>query len=557
MNKTIRYFALGLIAGSVALAVSAVFRIIAGGLFIPELASQTLFSLTPGQVESFSVETFGSLAKYAAFTGAIVFNLVLYGGLAILLHKTYNKLSNKGVIVNLIQLSFIPYLVMVGIAAFLFQLNELLTGSSEIQYALLFLLLPNVAYGRTLSYLFQRDTVVKRPEPRETSDYGKEGRKLLDTTPASAVRRKISRRQFLAMSAGTVGAALILFWARGFLFHSQSSMPTSMSKVPLLPPSSNPPAGSIFAEETFAPFIGSEVTPNDKFYRIDTNIIVPSVDANAWRLNVRGLVKDGPVQFTYGELTAMPSVSEYATLECISDKTEGDLISTAYWRGVPLKSILEKAQALPEAIYIVFRCYDGYDVGIPLDRGLMDGTILAYEMNGVPLPAEHGFPVRAIVPGLYGMMNAKWITDIELVDKIYEGFWQRRGWANNAKYQTHSKIVFPGDALRNRFEDLSINAASVGSKSPIAGIAFAGDRGISKVEVSTDGGNTWQTASIKDPLSNNSWVLWALDWIPQNKGKYNIVVRATDKTGNMQTAEIRDNYPNGSTGFHSVEETVA
>ncbi len=327
MNKTIRYFALGLIAGSVALAVSAVFRIIAGGLFIPELASQTLFSLTPGQVESFSVETFGSLAKYAAFTGAIVFNLVLYGGLAILLHKTYNKLSNKGEIVNLIQLSFIPCLVMVGIAAFLFQLNELLTGSSEIQYALLFLLLPNVAYGRTLSYLFQRDTVVKRPEPRETSDYGKEGRKLLDTTRASAARRTISRRQFLAMSAGTVGAALILFWARGFLFHSQSSMPTSTSKVPLLPPSSNPPAGTIFAEETLAPFIGSELTPNDKFYRIDTNIIVPSVDANTWRLNVRGLVKDGPVQFTYGELTAMPSVSEYATLECISDKTEGDLIS--------------------------------------------------------------------------------------------------------------------------------------------------------------------------------------------------------------------------------------
>jgi hypothetical protein len=181
-------------------------------------------------------------------------------------------------------------------------------------------------------------------------------------------------------------------------------------------------------------------------------------------------------------------------------------------------------------------------------------------MNGVPLPPEHGFPVRAIVPGLYGMMNAKWITDIELVDTVYEGFWQRRGWANNAKYQTHSKIVFPGDALRNRFEELSTttttNPAAIGSKSPIAGIAFAGDRGISKVEVSTDGGNTWQTASIKDPLSSNSWVLWALDWIPQNKGKYNIVVRATDKAGSIQTAEIRDNYPNGSTGYHSVEETV-
>jgi DMSO/TMAO reductase YedYZ molybdopterin-dependent catalytic subunit len=556
MNRTMRNFALGLVAGSVALIVSAVFRIIAGGLFIPELASQTLFSLTPGQVESFSVETFGSLAKYAAFTSAILFNLILYGGLAILLHKVYIKLYDKGVIVNLIQLSFIPYLMMVTISAFLLQLNELLTGSSEIQYALLFLLLPSVAYGRTLSYLFQRGTIAKTVEPSKASSADIEGGKKPDTTPALGVRR-ITRGQFIAMAASTVGVAMFLFWGRGFVFHSQSSMPVSSPKIPLPPPSANIPAGSIFAEETLAPFVASEVTPNDKFYRIDTNIIVPSIDANTWRLNLRGLVKNGPVQFTYDQLKAMPSVSEYATLECISDKIEGDLISTAYWKGVPLKSILDKAQVLPEAIYIVFRCSDGYDVGIPLDRGMMDGTILAYEMNGVPLPAEHGFPVRAIVPGLYGMMNAKWITDIELVGRVYEGFWQRRGWANNAKYQTHSKIVFPGDALRNRFEQLSVNATTIGSKSPIAGIAFAGDRGISKVEVSTDGGNTWQTASIKDPLSINSWVLWALDWIPQNKGRYNILVRATDKTGNIQTAEIRDNYPNGSTGYHSVEKTVA
>jgi DMSO/TMAO reductase YedYZ molybdopterin-dependent catalytic subunit len=359
------------------------------------------------------------------------------------------------------------------------------------------------------------------------------------------------------MAATTIGVAIFIFWARSFPFHSKSSMPVSSPKVPLPPSSASIPAGSIFAEETLTPFVASELTPNDKFYRIDTNIIVPSIDANTWRLNVRGLVRNGPLQFTYDELKAMPSTSEYATLECISDKIDGDLISTAYWKGVSLKSILEMAQVLPTAIYIVFRCSDGYDVGIPLDRGLMDGTILAYEMNGVPLPTEHGFPVRAIVPGLYGMMNAKWITDIELVDMVYEGFWQRRGWANNAKYQTHSKIVFPGDALRNRFEELSTNAASIGSKSPIAGVAFAGDRGISKVEVSTDGGNTWQSASIKDPLSSNSWVLWALDWIPQNRGKYNIVVRATDKAGNIQTAEIRDTYPNGSTGYHSVEETVA
>jgi len=552
-SKNARNFIFGIIAGGVALTVAAIFRTIAGGLFMPELASQTLFSLTPGQVESFSVETFGSLAKYSAFSGAIIFNLAVYGGLAVLLHKIYVRLVSKGVALNLLQLSFIPYFVMAAISAIFLQLNELLTGSSEIQYALLFLLLPNVAFGRTLSYLFERGTAAKSKGVQTT-----ETRTVIPDKPVSANvsdGTKISRKQFITMAASTAVAAALFFWARGFLYHSQPSMPVSTPKTPMPPP--NVPAGSIFAEQALAPFVASELTPNDKFYRIDTNIIVPTVDSNSWRLNVRGLVKNGPMQFTYDELKTLPSVSEYATLECISDKIAGDLISTAHWKGVPLKSILEKTQVLPEAIYIVFRCADGYDVGIPLDRGLMDGTILAYEMNGVPLPNEHGFPVRAIVPGLYGMMNAKWITDIELVDKVYEGFWQRRGWANNAKYQTHSKIVFPGDMLRNRFDTLSASSATVGNKSPIVGIAFAGDRGISKVEVSIDGGNTWQAANMKDPLSRNSWVLWALEWIPQNKGRYNIVVRATDNYGNPQVSEIADIYPNGATGYHSVEEDVA
>jgi len=552
-NESARNFVFGIIAGGAALLVAAIFRMITGGLFIPELASQTLFSLTPGQVESFSVETFGSLAKYSAFASAIIVNLIIYGILALLLHKIYLILGSRRLVVNLLQLTFIPYFVMAAITTILLQLNELLTGSSEIQYALLFLLLPNVAYGRILSYLFQRDSSAKRIVSQMPSSADVEAGEKPDMAVGSSVSR-ISRKQFITMAASTAAAAGIFFWARGFLFHDQSSMPVSIPKTPMPPP--NVPAGSIFAEQALAPFVRSELTPNDKFYRIDTNIIVPSVDANTWRLNIRGLVKNGPLQFTYDEIKTMTSVSEYATLECISDKIQGDLISTAYWKGVPLKSILEKAGVLPEAIYVVFRCSDGYDVGIPLDRGIMDGTILAYEMNGVPLPTEHGFPVRAIVPGLYGMMNAKWITDIELVDKVYEGFWQRRGWANNAKYQTHSKIVLPGDTLRNRFEALSANIATPGSKSPIAGLAFAGDRGISKVEVSTDGGNTWQTASLKDPLSRNSWVLWALEWIPQNKGKYNVVVRATDGYGNLQIAEITDIYPNGATGYHSVEEFV-
>jgi DMSO/TMAO reductase YedYZ molybdopterin-dependent catalytic subunit len=123
------------------------------------------------------------------------------------------------------------------------------------------------------------------------------------------------------------------------------------------------------------------------------------------------------------------------------------LISTAIWKGVRLKDLLEKAHVKPDAKYSVFRCADGYDVGIPLERGLFEGTILAYDMNETPLTSEHGYPLRAIVPGIYGMMNAKWMTEIELVDRVYEGYWQRKGWSNVAKYNTHSFIVIPGNAL--------------------------------------------------------------------------------------------------------------
>ena len=160
------------------------------GYLSPNLPLKHYSHLPPGEIESFSVATFGSLAKYGAFTTAIVLNLVLYGGLAILLHKAYIKLSNKGVIINLIQLSFIPYLVMVGISAFLLQLNELLTGSSEIQYALLFLLLPNVAYGRTLSYLFQRDAIAKRTEPGKASNADLERREKSLLHPLRQVFRE-------------------------------------------------------------------------------------------------------------------------------------------------------------------------------------------------------------------------------------------------------------------------------------------------------------------------------------------------------------------------------
>jgi DMSO/TMAO reductase YedYZ molybdopterin-dependent catalytic subunit len=311
------------------------------------------------------------------------------------------------------------------------------------------------------------------------------------------------------------------------------------------------PAG--FEDPRLTALLASEITPTDLFYRVDINPVPPIVDSNSWRLVVKGLVNK-PLSITYDQLKSKPSVTQIATLECISNKIANDFISTAIWNGIKLKDLLEESGVKPNARYIVFKCSDGYDVGIPLERGLQEGSILAYGMNGEDLNAKHGYPVRAIIPGLYGMMNPKWITEIELIDGVYEGYWQKKGWANNAKYNTHSYIVIPGNApIRKIFRNLGSVNIVMGQQIPIAGVAFAGDRGVARVQVSTDEGATWKDARIKSPLSPYSWAIWTTELDVSDKSNYRITVRATDKTGKIQTGETREPFPNGATGMVDVQ----
>ncbi len=211
---------------------------------------------------------------------------------------------------------------------------------------------------------------------------------------------------------------------------------------------------------------------------------------------------------------------------------------------VHLSTVLEQAKVKPEAQYVVFYSADGYSVAIPLEVALREGTILAYRMNGEDLTSIHGFPLRAIVPGIYGMMNAKWIRRIELVAHEYVGYWQTRGWSKTAKIETTSAIRIPQSGM------------TLSEATPIAGIAFSGDRGISKVEVSTDGGETWNEALKKDPLSKYTWILWATEWIPTKDGLTRLMVRATDNNGDVQTSSIRGTFPDGATGYHVIDVLI-
>ncbi|HEX5892181.1 MAG TPA: sulfite oxidase [Nitrososphaeraceae archaeon] len=543
----ITLFLIGIVAGAVAIAVFLVQRTFFGGIFIPELASQTLFSLTPGEIESQAVETFGPIAKYSAFIGALIVNLVVYGLLGIFIHKLQEKVySSTSYLTKAAISSVISYVVIFIIVFILLTLADIEIQSLSIQSIITFLILPHIAFGFTLAYFYR--SIKARPSilgPKEATS---------SSTPANTTSTsmpEIDYKKRLLLKAGIASIAVIPLMYIGLnniLFPREGAQ----SPLPLESELESKPRPVGFEDPRLTALLASEITSTDLFYRVDINPIPPTVDVNSWRLEIKGLVSQ-TLTINYEELRAMPSVQQIATLECISNKIGNDLIGTAIWNGIRLKDLLEKSEVKPDARYIVFRCADGYDVGIPLQRGLQEGSILAYGMNGEMLTTKHGYPVRAIIPGLYGMMNPKWITEIELVGEIYEGYWQKKGWANNAQYNTHSFIVIPGnDPVRKVFRNLGALNIVVGEEIPIAGVAFAGDRGVSKVEVSSDGGATWKEARIKDPLSPYTWVLWATELNVTMKGNYKIIVRATDKTGKIQSAEVRDPFPNGAMGYHVV-----
>jgi DMSO/TMAO reductase YedYZ molybdopterin-dependent catalytic subunit len=526
MRPRLRRFLLGVGAGAVALSISFIIRAFFGGAFLPELAVGALVTQTPGSVESVLVVNLQYLAKYSALAGAIIINLLLYGLLASILSGVSGR-RQYGDRVSIYTIAGYGVIFILTVVAL--TLTQVLSSPQPLSTLVLTLLPPQLAFGLTL-------VAGERYAPAQT---GVICEPLKPLGPASSegreVKRKFDRKRRIVIRAGvaTAVAGVLLYYGVGLLF----------------------PKAGISRADAVSAIRAQEVTPTDKFYRVDVNIFPPTVNSGGWKLPVSGLVSN-PLTLDYNQLMSMAAVEQYNTLECVSNEIGGNLISTAKWKGVKLKDVLAQAQVKPDATYVVFKAADGYDVGIPMVKAMLDGTILAYQINDAPLPAEHGFPVRMIVPGYYGMMNCKWLTSIELVKETYQGYWQVRGWANEARYQTGSEIVTPGTAqVSQTFGVAGAPDVPLGL-TPIAGVAFAGDRGIEKVEVSTDGGSTWSLASVKDPISNNTWVLWTADWNPLSTGRYSIAVRATDKTGAVQTASIAAPFPSGATGYHVVDVGV-
>ena len=283
------------------------------------------------------------------------------------------------------------------------------------------------------------------------------------------------------------------------------------------------------------------VTPNDRFYTVDiTALNPPEIDLNSWTLSVSGLVENELI-FTFEDLLAMDLVEQYATLACVSNKVGGRLVGNARWLGIPFTRILEMAGPLPAAEQVAAFGADGFATGFPLAAVYDRDTILAIGMNGEPLPYKHGFPARLVIPGYYGFVSAaKWVERIELTTwDDHDSYWVKFGWAKHAPIVTQSRIDAPRDNM----------TIAAGSRM-IAGMAWAPFLGIERVEVSVDEG-PWTEAQLSDPLGEHTWRQWQLPW-DATPGEHTISVRATDGSGETQTAETRNPIPNGATGHHTI-----
>ena len=286
------------------------------------------------------------------------------------------------------------------------------------------------------------------------------------------------------------------------------------------------------------------ITPNDLFYCVTKNVIDPRVNVDLWHLEVNGLVQN-PTTYRFQDLKAFNQVEQETTLMCISNGLDAGLISNAVWKGITLRDLIDPAGPMADARRVRLFGVDNYTDTIPLEKALDPTTLLAWEMNGRSLPDRHGYPLRAIVPGYFGEKHVKWLTRIELTGDNVKGFYETQGWGPDFMTPTRSRIDAPDHESRFSLGQLS-------GPIEVKGIAFGGDRGISRVEISDDDGETWTDANIHYPGTKLTWALWTYEWRPDSPDDYTLVVRATDGEGAVQEWEEDRSPFSGMTGFHKI-----
>lgn len=352
-----------------------------------------------------------------------------------------------------------------------------------------------------------------------------------------------SRRAFLLWTGVAAGAG-ILAAAAGSAIRAGASAATAIRAVVLPRPAVAAPPVPATAELDI-PGLAKVVTPADRFYRIDTALIVPTIDPADWTLRIHGLVEE-EITLTWDELLSLPLEESYTTLACVSNEVGGDLIGNALWLGYPVRELLARARPTAEADMVLSRSIDGFTASTPLEALTDDrNAVLAVGMNGSPLPAEHGFPARLVVPGLYGYVSAtKWVTELEVTrfDRA-RAYWTDRGWSERGPIKLESRIDVP-----RRAQGLKAG------ETVIAGVAWQQHVGVRGVEVQIDEGE-WMPAELATAISDDTWVQWSIPWTA-TEGDHLIRCRATSADGELQTSDRAHPAPDGATGWHERFITV-
>ena len=471
--------------------------------FPPTALAARVVRLTPGDLATFFIDALGHWALRLLTLGALAAALLI-GAEALVLTASGSR-ARPGLAAAVLG-------VVAAAAAFLdptFQPDPLyVVGATLLACAL---------YAGVAGRVHRR-LVIEQQEP----DFG---------------RRQTIR---LGLMGGVALAAL--GGGAGWLIRRLSGPDTNVTLALPSTPVDTPPR----AEWPEISGLTPEVTSVAEHYEVDINLLPPTVEAESWTLTVSGSVRE-PLELSFDGLQdRFEIVEEYATLTCVSNEVGGELVGHSRWGGVRLRDVLAAAAPLPGGEDVVLRAADGYSDSIPLEVATDPRVIIAVSQNGRPLTREHGFPCRLRVPPIYGMKNVKCLQSIAISPSDYQGYWQKRGWSDEATVKTQSRIDVAGDDL----------TARVGRPTWIAGVAWAGDRGIRRVEVSLDAGTTWREARVREALGPVSWVQWAYRWTPEDARTVTVACRATDGGGAIQSARLAQPHPNGASGYHEVAVSV-
>jgi DMSO/TMAO reductase YedYZ molybdopterin-dependent catalytic subunit len=514
----------------------------------PELYGDRATVLIPVTLFSALLQTFGSTAKHIFFAAlvigaallAVVFGVVYWAARLWGATRNASSASRLGVLPgwpDALLVWALLYALTAGILAPLlgggFLGAQFQTGVGG---TLLSLLTPITAFSAAFIPLLRRNL-------QNTSE---------DAGETATAAGRLSRRRLLgqgAFAAAVIGGGIIAWQfitsglGAGIGLRTPSARPAGLNFANT-PKRIEPPPTPEYGAWTAVDGETPEVTPTEEFYYVSKDILDdPRVDEKTWKLEIKGQVAH-PYALTYAQLTSLPRIERYHTLECISNEVGGNLMSNALFVGASLADAVQRAGVTAGASELIFAAADGYSDSIPLSLALDPRSLIVYQINGGPLPIPHGFPARLLVPGLYGMKNGKWLTSLTLGTGGYTGYWEERGWTRTAGVKTTTRIDLPldGDTLAAR-------------PTFITGVAYAADRGIARVDVSVDAGVTWHMATLRRPLGNLTWTLWEIPWRPEPGGYY-IVARAVELNGDVQTPDDEPPIPYGATGYHVIHVTA-